>query len=170
MANWKLAATAIGGLIEQAEGVGKVYVGEEDVNTLARIAELAEAPQTEEDIVAEQKKINLWQIGRTGVTSSAKDLPPQQSWRVHQLVIRGYYGEGEGAWEEFQDLIDAVMSSLEGISGVKNPDPASSDLWEITQPDASPIGRAALGPYGCHSVEMRMVVLEQRKHSHRRAI
>ena len=169
MGSWIAGANAVASLIGRASGVGKVYVGEEDLKTLSQIIELAMEPQTDDEIVSGQTKINIWQIGRVSVLTTRGQLPAQQSYRVHGLIIRGYYGEGEGTWAKFQDIIDSVLDSLEGVFSVPNPD-GQSDLFEVSSPQASPIGHSPFGPYACHSVEMRMEIREIRKSSGRRAV
>lgn len=169
MGHWKAGANAVASVLNRASGVGKVYVGEEDLRTLAQIIELAEEPQTDEVRVSEQARINIWQIGRVSVSVVRGQLPPQQSYRIHGLIIRGYYGEGEGTWDRFQDIVDSVFDSLEGVYEIPNPD-NQSDLFEIGSPEARTIGHSAFGPYSCHSVELRIDIRELRKSSGRRAV
>lgn len=162
MPQWRAGANEIAALIEQADGVGKVHVGEEDVKTLMAIMELATTPQTDLEMLEEQGKVNFWQIGRIAVGIERRQLPRGQSYRTHQLVIRGYLGEGEGSWEKFQEITDSVMTSLENLTEVPRSD-SLTDLVEVDAFQVTNIGRTLFGPYSCHALEGRIVLRERRK-------
>ena len=162
MAEWLKAATVIAQKIKSATGTGKVHVGEEDAKTLMKIYELATAPTTDTHLASEQSRINMWQIGRIAVATEQAGLPPQQSWRTHRLVIRGYYGEGEGTWEKFQDIIDAVLDSMSNLRQIAKTS-TGVELFDVGNFQVGPIGHATIGPYSCHSAEMRVDVRELRK-------
>jgi len=160
---WRAAIDELAGRIEQAEGVGKVFSGEESVDTLAEILELAAEPITEDEFLHETQKINCWQVMRTSVQAArAPDLPRQQRWRVHSIRIRGWLGMGEGTWERFQEIVDNVLDKLEGIDNIAfTRETGSQDFMDVDPPSAS-IGFDNFSVYGCHYCEMTMTLRERR--------
>src|SRR3972149_1258150 len=161
MPQWMAAAAAVASLLEQVDGVGKVYIGEEDARTLLEMAELAVEPSEEDDVLEQQASVNVWQLGRTSVSIERGQLPPQQRFVVSHMVVRGYLGMGEGTWDTFQSLIDEVIVGLEGLTEIQLTE-ARTDIVEVSAPQVTSILHATLGPYACHSCEIRMDFRERR--------
>ena len=160
---WRPAAEILANQIEKAEGVGKVIVGEEDVDTITEILELAAHPLTDEDARNEQQKVNFWQVLRSGVsTSRSPDLPRGQRWRIHGIRIRGYLGMGEGTWDRFQDIVDSVLDNLEGINNLALTRETSSTEFIDVEPPTVAISYGRFSVYGCHQADIAMTLRERR--------
>ncbi len=169
MAQWRVGADALASEIGRVPGIGKVYVGGEDVKTLTDIADVAESPVGDDELLEGQARINVWQLTRTAISIEAAGLPQQQSFRIHRLVIRGYLGEGEGTFDTWQDLLDDVLDQLDRLTSVPVTDP-DKDLFEISNLQVIRIGHTMFGPYACHSVEMQIDLREWKRAALRQAV